>query len=149
MGSNFLVVVPCYVLQISWKFGSVRSFWGIRFSYPTSIFLFFSFQLRDKEVAGCVNLIPFYWTNLFYLDNTETVGYSSLDNLCYYSPYWRARVVVMVCQAATQTRFRTLKHENGIAGSATIIVRVIACFQPLQDCQVRNQYLNWCRLYDW
>ncbi|KAF8406080.1 hypothetical protein HHK36_008160 [Tetracentron sinense] len=42
----------------------------------------------------------------------------------------------MVCQAASQTRFRALKHENGIAGSATIIVRVIACFQPLQDCQV-------------
>ncbi|OAY67117.1 hypothetical protein ACMD2_26596 [Ananas comosus] len=41
----------------------------------------------------------------------------------------------MVCQAATQTRFRALKHENGIAGSATIIVRIIACFQPLQDCQ--------------
>lgn len=43
--------------------------------------------------------------------------------------------VVMVCQAASQTRFRALKHENGIDGSATIIVRVIACFQPLQDCQ--------------
>ncbi|WMV26916.1 hypothetical protein MTR67_020301 [Solanum verrucosum] len=41
----------------------------------------------------------------------------------------------MVCQAASQTRFRALKHENGIDGSATIIVRVIACFQPLQDCQ--------------
>ncbi|KAI6679032.1 hypothetical protein NL676_039828 [Syzygium grande] len=35
----------------------------------------------------------------------------------------------------SQTRFRALKHENGIAGNATIIVRVIACFQPLQDCQ--------------
>lgn len=42
----------------------------------------------------------------------------------------------MVCQAASQTRFRALKHENGIAGKATIIVRVIACFQPLQNCQV-------------
>lgn len=42
----------------------------------------------------------------------------------------------MVCQKASQTTFRTLKHENGIAGCATIIVRVIACFQPLQDCQV-------------
>ncbi|GAB4844925.1 hypothetical protein Ancab_038316 [Ancistrocladus abbreviatus] len=41
----------------------------------------------------------------------------------------------MVCQAASQTRFRALKHENGVAGCATIIVRVIACFQPLQDCQ--------------
>ncbi|GMH17388.1 hypothetical protein Nepgr_019229 [Nepenthes gracilis] len=41
----------------------------------------------------------------------------------------------MVCQAASQTRFRALKHENGFAGCATIIVRVIACFQPLQDCQ--------------
>ncbi|KAL3839553.1 hypothetical protein ACJIZ3_024144 [Penstemon smallii] len=41
----------------------------------------------------------------------------------------------MVCQAAGQTKFRALKHMNGIAGSATIIVRVIACFQPLQDCQ--------------
>ncbi|RWR89979.1 transcription factor BHLH021 [Cinnamomum micranthum f. kanehirae] len=41
----------------------------------------------------------------------------------------------MVCQAASKTRFRALKHENGIAGSATIIVRMIACFQPLQHCQ--------------
>ncbi|KAL8509061.1 hypothetical protein ACS0TY_016311 [Phlomoides rotata] len=41
----------------------------------------------------------------------------------------------MVCQAASQTRFRALKHESGIAWCATIIVRVIACFQPLQDCQ--------------
>ncbi|KAJ8479407.1 hypothetical protein OPV22_023134 [Ensete ventricosum] len=41
----------------------------------------------------------------------------------------------MVCQAAAQTRFRALKHESGIAGSSTIIVRIIACFQPLQDCQ--------------
>jgi hypothetical protein len=44
--------------------------------------------------------------------------------------------VVMVCQAASQTRFRALKHENGMAGCATIIVRVIACFQPLRECQV-------------
>lgn len=50
--------------------------------------------------------------------------------------------VVMVCQAASQTRFRALKHENGIAGSATIIVRVIACFQPLQDCQVSIIKIN-------
>lgn len=49
--------------------------------------------------------------------------------------------VVMVCQAASQTRFRALKHENGIAGCATIIVRVIACFQPLQDCQVGDGVL--------
>ncbi|KAK7351563.1 hypothetical protein VNO77_11117 [Canavalia gladiata] len=41
----------------------------------------------------------------------------------------------MVCQAASQTRFRALKHENGSAGSSTIIVRVIACFQPLRECQ--------------
>ncbi|KAK7328111.1 hypothetical protein VNO77_22207 [Canavalia gladiata] len=41
----------------------------------------------------------------------------------------------MVCQAASQTRFRALKHENGIEGEPTIIVRVIACFQPLHDCQ--------------
>ncbi|GAA0162800.1 hypothetical protein LIER_18817 [Lithospermum erythrorhizon] len=41
----------------------------------------------------------------------------------------------MVSQAAGQTRFRTLKHENGIAGSAAIVIRVIVCFQPLQDCQ--------------
>ncbi|KAK7275823.1 hypothetical protein RIF29_16947 [Crotalaria pallida] len=41
----------------------------------------------------------------------------------------------MVCQAASQTKFRALKHENGIAGSSTIIVRVIACFQPLRECQ--------------
>ncbi|KAL2892891.1 hypothetical protein RDABS01_008800 [Bienertia sinuspersici] len=42
----------------------------------------------------------------------------------------------MVCQAASQTRFRALKHENGVAGFATIIVRVIACFQPLRNCQI-------------
>ncbi|PON70506.1 hypothetical protein TorRG33x02_256620 [Trema orientale] len=47
----------------------------------------------------------------------------------------------MVCQAASQTRFRALKHESGIAGSATIIVRVIACFQPLQDCQSDDSLL--------
>ncbi|KAL4275090.1 Transcription factor [Arachis hypogaea] len=41
----------------------------------------------------------------------------------------------MVCQAASQTRFRALKHENGIEGESTIVVRVIACFQPLHDCQ--------------
>ncbi|KAL2513615.1 transcription factor bHLH [Forsythia ovata] len=41
----------------------------------------------------------------------------------------------MVCQGASQTRFKALKHENGIAGRTTIIVRVIACFQPLQNCQ--------------
>uniref|UniRef100_A0A6N2L9M0 Uncharacterized protein n=1 Tax=Salix viminalis TaxID=40686 RepID=A0A6N2L9M0_SALVM len=41
----------------------------------------------------------------------------------------------MVCQAASQTRFRALKHENGSAGKPTIIVRVIAYYQPLQDCQ--------------
>ncbi|KAG9148364.1 hypothetical protein Leryth_024391 [Lithospermum erythrorhizon] len=44
----------------------------------------------------------------------------------------------MVSQAAGQTRFRTLKHENGIAGSSAIVIRVIACFQPLQDCQTTN-----------
>jgi len=47
----------------------------------------------------------------------------------------------MVCQAASQTRFRALKHENGIEGEPTIIVRVIACFQPLHDCQVSNLLL--------
>ncbi|CAK7355136.1 unnamed protein product [Dovyalis caffra] len=41
----------------------------------------------------------------------------------------------MVCQAASQTRFRALKYENGIAGKPTIIVKIIACYQPLQDCQ--------------
>ncbi|KAK9758282.1 hypothetical protein RND81_01G220400 [Saponaria officinalis] len=42
----------------------------------------------------------------------------------------------MVCQAASKTRFRTLKHENGVAGFSTIIVRLIVCFQPLDECQV-------------
>ncbi|KAF1871871.1 hypothetical protein Lal_00020666 [Lupinus albus] len=41
----------------------------------------------------------------------------------------------MVCQAASQTKFRALKHENGCAGSSTIIVRVLACFQTLRECQ--------------
>lgn len=43
--------------------------------------------------------------------------------------------VVMVCQAASQTRFRALKYEHGIAGRAAIVVRIIACFQPLKFCQ--------------
>ncbi|CAN1826040.1 hypothetical protein LINPERHAP1_LOCUS31382, partial [Linum perenne] len=43
--------------------------------------------------------------------------------------------VVMVCQAAGQTNFRALKYENGIAGSAAIVVRVIACFHTLEECQ--------------
>jgi len=47
----------------------------------------------------------------------------------------------MVCQAASQTRFRALKHESGIAGNSTIIVRVIACFQPLRECQVCDIHL--------
>ncbi|GKV43854.1 hypothetical protein SLEP1_g51103 [Rubroshorea leprosula] len=38
----------------------------------------------------------------------------------------------MVCQAACRTRFRALKHENGITGSATIVVKVIAGFQPFR-----------------
>lgn len=41
----------------------------------------------------------------------------------------------MVSQAAGQTNFRGVKHESGIAGSARIVVKVIACFQPLEDCQ--------------
>ncbi|ESR47102.1 hypothetical protein CICLE_v10003720mg [Citrus x clementina] len=41
----------------------------------------------------------------------------------------------MVCQAASQTRFRALKYEHGIAGRAAIVVRIIACFQPLKFCQ--------------
>lgn len=44
----------------------------------------------------------------------------------------------MVSQAASQTRFRALKHESSIDGEPAIIVRVIACFQPLHDCQVSN-----------
>lgn len=46
----------------------------------------------------------------------------------------------MVCQAASQTRFRALKYEHGIAGRAAIVVRIIACFQPLKFCQVCGQY---------
>ncbi|KAJ6370313.1 hypothetical protein OIU76_028563 [Salix suchowensis] len=41
----------------------------------------------------------------------------------------------MVWQAASQTRFRALKYENGIAGKPSIIVRFIACYRPLLDCQ--------------
>lgn len=47
----------------------------------------------------------------------------------------------MVGRAASQKGFRALKHCNGIEGEPTIIVRVIACFQPLQDCQVSNVLL--------
>lgn len=50
----------------------------------------------------------------------------------------------MVCQAASQTRFRALKHESG----TTIIVRVIACFQPLQDCQVRMNKVRYNNYFD-
>ncbi|KAK2662905.1 hypothetical protein Ddye_001479 [Dipteronia dyeriana] len=42
----------------------------------------------------------------------------------------------MVSQAAGQTRFRELKYENGIAGKPTIIVKVVACFKPMEDCQI-------------
>ncbi|GJV75558.1 transcription factor bHLH145-like protein [Tanacetum coccineum] len=54
----------------------------------------------------------------------------------------------MVCQSAGQTTFRALKHLNGTSGSATIIVKVIACFQPLEDCQgfdswFRDQPTDW------
>ncbi|KAK1567590.1 hypothetical protein Q3G72_013946 [Acer saccharum] len=43
----------------------------------------------------------------------------------------------MVSQAAGQTRFRELKYENGIAGKPTIIVKVVACFKPMEDCQAQ------------
>ena len=46
-----------------------------------------------------------------------------------------------MCQAASQTNFRALKHENGLEGEPTIVVRVIACFQPLHFCQVSNLLL--------
>jgi hypothetical protein len=39
----------------------------------------------------------------------------------------------MVWKAAAQTRLRMFKHGNGIA------VGVIACFQPLQNCQVMRK----------
>ncbi|OEL13456.1 hypothetical protein BAE44_0025524 [Dichanthelium oligosanthes] len=45
----------------------------------------------------------------------------------------------MVWKAAAQTRFRVFKHENGIA------VRVIACFQPPQNCQVMRKQAK-CRV---
>ncbi|KAH7285878.1 hypothetical protein KP509_33G049600 [Ceratopteris richardii] len=41
----------------------------------------------------------------------------------------------MMCQAASTTRFRALKHERGITGNSVLIVRIIACFQPLRSCQ--------------
>ncbi|XLS66093.1 hypothetical protein HN51_026067 [Arachis hypogaea] len=59
--------------------------------------------------------------------------YRKVISLNLYCKGWEK--VVMVCQAASQTRFRALKHENGTAGCSTIIVRVIACFQPLRECQ--------------
>jgi len=43
----------------------------------------------------------------------------------------------MVSQSAGQTRFRTFKYENnGDSSRPTIVVRVIACFQPMDNCQV-------------
>ena len=44
----------------------------------------------------------------------------------------------MVWKAAAQTRFHVFKHENGIT------VRVIACFQLLQNFQVMRQKANIC-----
>ncbi|KAG7550061.1 hypothetical protein ISN45_At05g008410 [Arabidopsis thaliana x Arabidopsis arenosa] len=42
----------------------------------------------------------------------------------------------MVSQSAGQTRFRTFKYENnGDSSRPTIVVRVIACFQPMDNCQ--------------
>ncbi|WZY79716.1 hypothetical protein YC2023_026100 [Brassica napus] len=41
----------------------------------------------------------------------------------------------MVCQSPGKTRFRALKHETGDANRPTIVVRIIACFQPMDNCQ--------------
>ncbi|KAI5355694.1 hypothetical protein L3X38_008589 [Prunus dulcis] len=81
----------------------------------------------DKLACGLLNLVlgfTVWWTSCCLEDCSHSQNIQ-VPGSC----------LVMVCQAASQTRFRALKHENGIDGSATIIVRVIACFQPLQDCQ--------------
>ncbi|EPS71309.1 hypothetical protein M569_03455 [Genlisea aurea] len=41
----------------------------------------------------------------------------------------------MVCQKASKTRFRALKYETVIAERTTIVVKILACFQPMQNCQ--------------
>ncbi|KAG5394017.1 hypothetical protein IGI04_023980 [Brassica rapa subsp. trilocularis] len=41
----------------------------------------------------------------------------------------------MVCQSPGKTRFRALKYETGDANRPAIVVRVIACFQPMDNCQ--------------
>ncbi|XLR34499.1 hypothetical protein HN51_043824, partial [Arachis hypogaea] len=41
-----------------------------------------------------------------------------------------------------------LKHVNGIEGRSTMVVRVIACFQPLHNCQImRDEPFTVCSLY--
>ncbi|KAG7607244.1 hypothetical protein ISN45_At05g060560 [Arabidopsis thaliana x Arabidopsis arenosa] len=41
----------------------------------------------------------------------------------------------MVCQSPGKTRFRGLKYETGNANESTIVVRVIECYQPMDNCQ--------------
>ncbi|CAI9769205.1 unnamed protein product [Fraxinus pennsylvanica] len=66
----------------------------------------------------------------------------SLNLYCRNLKFVQGSKEVMVCQGASQTRFKALKHENGISGRTTIIVRVIACFQPLQICQAEYFLTN-------
>ncbi|KAI5057246.1 hypothetical protein GOP47_0027261 [Adiantum capillus-veneris] len=41
----------------------------------------------------------------------------------------------MICQAASLIRFRALKHKGGICGHVTMVLRIIAGFQPSRTCQ--------------
>ncbi|RDX96507.1 hypothetical protein CR513_20823, partial [Mucuna pruriens] len=59
-----------------------------------------------------------WWLNLFVDKDTAACGGGLVSLLTYTAKVGK---VVMVCQAASQTRFRALKHENGTAGSSTII----------------------------
>nr|GMC87734.1 transcription factor BHLH021 [Ipomoea batatas] len=89
--------------------------------------------LDVKAKMGDVGMVTFSnRTPIIIADAMHAFGYENVNLMSHDSPGLKE---VMVCQAASQTRFRALKHETGIAGQATIIVRVIACFQPLQNCQ--------------
>lgn len=144
MGSTFFIVVPWYVRQISWI--EIQPFTEILFQsifgflLLVTLFLFsFWFLVFRKPFWFCWFSLSFPAISRlkFGLGFTVFVKLLCFGSLFIFLKHIQVlgSCLVMVSQAASQTRFRALKHENGIDGSATIIIRVIACFQPLQDCQ--------------
>ena len=53
----------------------------------------------------------------------------------------------MVWQESSFSRFQDfLTSERSIAGNGAMILRIIACFQPLEDCQVTTEKSNLVRV---